>query len=84
MTSSRIEVRVSWPQSRKPSAPSGRDDDVIALLLQRVLQETLDVRVVVDDEDLGCHLTSRAHVRGAGVDRSHPGVAIIGPRPSSR
>ena len=35
-----------------------RDDDLVALLLERVLQETLDIRVVVDDKDLGRHQSS--------------------------
>jgi len=34
------------------------DDDFVALLLEREAQEALDVRVVVDDEDLGGHPTS--------------------------
>src|SRR4029078_485597 len=52
------------PQS-EPFGAVPRDDDVIALLLQRVLEQSLDVRIVIDDEDLGCHLTSRASPRGA-------------------
>ena len=32
-----------------------RDDDLVAFLLQGVLEQTLDVRVVVDDENLGRH-----------------------------
>ena len=57
--------RLGSPQAESFRAV-GRDDDVVALLLQRVLQETLDVRVVIDDEDLGRHqssieLTGRHH-----------------------
>ena len=43
------------PEALRPIA---RDDDVVALLLQRVLQESLDIRVVIDDEDLGRHQSS--------------------------
>ena len=51
VTSSRISVGRSALHSRRPSVPSAAIDDVVPLLLQRVLQQALDVRVVVDDED---------------------------------
>ena len=49
--------RLGAPQAEPFRAVAG-DDDVVALLLERVLQESLDVRVVVDDEDLGRHQSS--------------------------
>jgi hypothetical protein len=42
------------PESEPLGAVRG-DHDVVALLLERVLEEALNVRVVVDDEDLGRH-----------------------------
>ena len=49
--------RLRAPQP-EPFGAVTRDDDLVALLLERVLQETLDIRVVVDDEDLGRHQSS--------------------------
>src|SRR4051812_3965919 len=67
-----------------------RHDHVVTLLLERVLQESLDVRVVVDDEDLGCHQSS-TRVIGSGTcagsresDWDRPGAAIIGVAPASK
>ena len=40
------------PEALRPVAG---DDDVVALLAKRVREKPLDVRVVVDDEDLGRH-----------------------------
>jgi len=39
----------------EPLGAVARDDDLVAFLLQRVLEQALNVRVVVDDEDLGRH-----------------------------
>jgi hypothetical protein len=50
--------RLGAPQPEAFGAVPG-DDDLVALLLERVLQESLDVRVVVDDEDLCGHPSSR-------------------------
>ena len=54
----RLERDVQQDQRRplelpQPQAlgPVGRDRDVVPLLLQRVLQQALDARVVIDDED---------------------------------
>ena len=49
--------RLGAPQAESLGAV-GRDDDLVPLLLERVLQESLDVLVVVDDEDLGRHRSS--------------------------
>ena len=62
--------RLGAPQAESLGAVR-RDDDLVALLLQRVLQQSLDVRVVVDDEDLGRHQSSTerrriGHVRRVG------------------
>jgi hypothetical protein len=46
--------RLGAPQP-EPLGAIGCGDDVVALLLERVLQETLDIRVIIDDEDLGRH-----------------------------
>ena len=85
--------RLGAPQP-EPFGAVARDDDVVALLLERVLQEALDVRVVVDDEDLGRHQSSTDHsgsARSCGwprqrIDYRPPARAIIGPvlRPSAR
>ena len=56
-----------------------RHDDVVALLLQGVLQQPLDIRVVIDDQDLGRHQSSE-RVAGCGSAGLGPGVAIIGRR----
>ena len=47
--------RVLLAPEPEPFGPVRRDHDVVALLLEGVLEQSLDVRVVVDDEDLGCH-----------------------------
>jgi hypothetical protein len=70
MTSSRIEVGATRCPTAGTLGPIRRDDDVVALLLERVLQESLDVRVVIDDEDLGCHQTSRRMDAGAPRSRT--------------
>ena len=57
--------RLGAPQA-EPLRAVGRDDDVVALLLEGVLQESLDVRVVVDDEDLGRHQSSTEHAGSGG------------------
>ena len=41
-----------------------RADDLVAFLLQRVLQESLHIWVVIDHEDLGGHQSSPAFKRG--------------------
>ena len=46
--------RLGAPEPEAFRAVDG-DDDLVALLLQRVLEQALDVWVVVDDEDLGRH-----------------------------
>ena len=61
--------RLGAPQAESLGAVR-RDDDVVALLLEGVLQETLDVRVVVDDEDLGRHQSSTER---AGPDAARGG-----------
>ena len=43
-----------------------RDDDLVAFLLQRVLEQALDIRVVIDDEDLGRH-QSPSGLPGPGI-----------------
>ena len=70
MTSSRIRAGSSAPHRRNALRAVRRDDDLVALLLERVAQQALDVRVVVDDEDLGGHpdLTP-----SAGTARRAPG-----------
>ena len=50
--------RLLLPQ-REPLGASGRDEDLVPLLLEGVLEESLDARVVIDDEDLAGHPTSR-------------------------
>ena len=65
------------PQS-EPLRPVGGGDDVIAFLLQRVLQEPLDIRVVIDDQDLGRHRSSACLAGKAGCRLRTPGPAIIG------
>jgi hypothetical protein len=49
--------RLGTPQPESISTIPG-DDDVIPLLLERVLQESLDVWIVIDDEDLCRHRSS--------------------------
>jgi hypothetical protein len=61
--------RLLRPQA-EPLGPIPGDDDVIAFLLERVLQESLDVGIVIDDEDLGCHQTSRRMDAGAPRSRT--------------
>jgi hypothetical protein len=46
-----------------------RADDLVALLLQRVLQQSLDIGIVIDHEDLGGHQSSPAFKRGDSVRR---------------
>ena len=43
----------------EPLGAVGRDQDLVPLLLEGVLEESLDARVVIDDEDLAGHPTSR-------------------------
>ena len=75
--------RLGAPQAESLRA-IGRDDDVVALLLERVLQESLDVRVVIDDEDLGRHQSSTelagwSMSAGSGsTGDDSPGSPIIG------
>jgi hypothetical protein len=77
--------RLGAPQAESFRAVR-RDDDVVALLLEGVLQEPLHIRVVVDDEDLGRHQSSTGLARSGtstgsakvSGDRS-PGAPIIGP-----
>src|SRR6185437_4035012 len=51
-------------------------DDLVALLLERVLQQALDVGIVIDDEDLGHALLYRGEAR--------PGRPEYSARPSRR
>ena len=83
------EVRhLGRPQAVPFRAVRG-DDDVVTLLLERVLQEPLDVRVVIDYEDLGRHQAS-VWLAGPGAstgtgrswDRSF-GAPIICPAPGA-
>ncbi len=75
--------RLGSPQAESLRA-IGRDDDVVAFLLERVLQEPLYVRVVVDDEDLGRHQSSMelagwSMSAGSRFSGDHsPGWPIIG------
>ena len=73
------------PQAESFRAIRG-DEDVVALLLERVLQESLDVRVIVDDEDLA-HQSSIGSAGSSGSGSpgpsasgsvSEPGAPIIG------
>ena len=60
MTSRRMSGRLfGTPQAERLGAVGGHDD-LVALLLEGVAQQALDVGVVVDDEDLGGHRTSLA------------------------
>ena len=75
--------RLGTPQAESLRA-IGRDDDVVALLLERVLQESLYVRVVIDDEDLCRHQSSTERAgwsmsAGSGsTGDDSPGWPIIG------
>ena len=69
------------PPQPEPFGAVGGDDDVVPLLLERVLQESLDVLVVVDDEDLGRHRSSADVVGRNGRRPGTPGAAIIVRRP---
>ena len=51
----------------------GRDDDLVALLLEGVLEQSLDVRVVVDDEDF----PGQTHLPERGL---RPASDALGPR----
>src|SRR4029078_10009870 len=75
--------RLGPPQAESLRA-IGRDNDAVTLLLERVLQESLYVRVVIDDEDLGRHQSSTERAGwsmsagwGSTGDAS-PGWPIIG------
>ena len=74
--------RLGAPQAEALGAVPG-DDDVVALLLERVLQEALDIRVVIDDEDLCGHQSSTAGARAVGAPAGAPrrGDYRAGPRP---
>ncbi len=63
--------RFGAPQAESLSPITG-DDDVVALLLQRVLQQSLDIRVVIDDEDLGRHQSSMGVAGVAGLPSAAP------------
>ena len=54
-----------------------RDDDLVAFLLQRVLEQALNVRVVVDDENLGRH-QSPSSPRESDSAVGSPDAWIIG------
>jgi hypothetical protein len=64
--------RLGAPQP-EPFGAIPRDDDVVPLLLERVLQESLDVWIVIDDEDLCRHRSSTSGMcRSGGSSTATP------------
>ena len=55
MTSRRISAGSSVLHKLEALGAVAGDEDLVAFLLQGVGQDPLDVRVVIDDEDLGRH-----------------------------
>ena len=73
----RLEGDVEQDQRRRlelpqPQAlgPVGRDRDVVPLLLEGVLQQTLDARIVIDDEDFPGQTVLLAGGLTTGVERN--------------
>ena len=67
------------PQLESFGAVAG-DEDLVALLLERVGQDPLDVRVVVDDEDLGRHALPWSGGVGAASQVPPPIIGTAGQR----
>ena len=68
--------RLCAPQPEAFGSVRG-DDDVVPLLLEGVLQQSLDIRVVIDDEDLGRHQSSAGVAWSVGSPAGDSGRAII-------